>query len=555
MAKSFSRNFLSALLAATVAAQEVSQSGLRLEAARPMVAQAERAPAVMVATVHPLATEAALEILRKGGNAVDAAVAIAFVLGVVHPEAGNLGGSGYLMARMADGRTRVFDYGGDAPAATKPGMFANSRERQVGYKSAAVPGTPAGMGLAHARLGKLKWAEVLEPARRLAKNGFAASQRLELILKLQVPVMKQFSDSAKIFLHGSDQPLKQGEQVVQRDLADTISRMQRKGWKEFYTGETARRIAADFAASGGVMTADDLAVYEARESEPIEIRYRGYPVLVTPPSSSGGVALAAMLNTLDRFPIALGREGSAAVRHLQIEAMRVGFAARQRLIAGADHRELVTPAYAEQAAAGITLDRATPPVPRPAKAAPSGGYESPETTHFTVADAQGNIVTNTYTLSGFFGSQVIARGTGVLFNNHMSAFADSALKPRTRYSSTMTPTILLRKDGKPWAAFGTPGGATIPSTLMQIVVNLVDFRMALRDAVEFPRVHFGGVGAVDAEPAALVFDVAERLLGMGHKLNPNLRSQGDVNAVVVEEGTGWKQGWADGRRGGVVKGY
>jgi gamma-glutamyltranspeptidase/glutathione hydrolase len=533
--------------ALAVPAQETATSGLRIRAERPMVAQPERAPKAMVATVHEAATDAALAILRKGGNAIDAAVAIAFVLGVVHPEAGNLGGSGYLMARMADGREMVFDYGGDSPGAAKPGVFAKPEDQRAGYKSIAVPGTPAGMGLAHARLGKLKWRECLEPARKLAADGFPASQRLELILPLEVPVMKAFPDSAKVFLHGSDRPLKQGELVVQKDLAATIRRMQKQGWKEFYTGETAKRIAADMAANGGLITMEDLAVYEAREAKPLRVEYRGHPVLITPPSSSGGTALAVMLNTLNQFEMKLGMEGSAQARHLQVEAMRVGFGARSRLMAGTALDSLLAPEYAREAAASISVDRASPAV------AAAASSESLDTTHFTVVDPEGNIVTNTYTLSSFFGSKVVIRGTGVLMNNHMSAFQDRSLTPRQRYSSTMTPVILLRKDGTTWAAFGTPGAMTIPSTLLQVVTNLVDFKMSLRDAVEFPRVHFAGAN-VEAEPAALVFDAAEKLRSMGHKLNPNLRSQGDVNAVVIEEG-GWRQGWADGRRGGVVKGF
>lgn len=542
---------LALLLLLPLPAQEVSQSGLRLKAERPMVAQPERAPKAMAATVHPLATEAALSILRKGGNAVDAAVAVAFVLGVVHPEAGNLGGSGYLMARMADGKTTVFDYGGDAPGAANPKMFAARAEQQVGYKSIAVPGTPAGMGLAHSRLGRLKWADVLEPARRIAHDGFPASQRMELILKLQVPVMKSFPETAKILLHGSDQPVKQGELVVQKDLAATIRRMQKGGWKEFYQGETARRIAADMKAHGGYITMDDLGRYQAREAEPIRITYRGHPVLLTPPSSTGGTAVALQLRVLDSFPIRLGMEGSSEARHLQIEAMRIASRVRREMIGGKSPAEILSDAAVDEAARSISSEHAGRAA---APAEPDG--ESADTTHFTVADAEGNVVTNTYTLSGFYGSQVIAAGTGVLLNNHMSAFATADLKPYTRYSSTMTPTILLRKDGSLWAAFGTPGAATIPSTLAQVVMNLVDFKMSLRDAVEFPRLHFGGeTSGVAAEPAALVFDVAEKLKAMGHKLNPALRSQGDVNAILIEESTGWKQGWADGRRGGVVRGY
>ncbi|MCX6598847.1 MAG: gamma-glutamyltransferase [Acidobacteria bacterium] len=536
-------------------AQEQASSGLKLQAARPMVSQPERSPKAMVASVNPLATEAAIQIMKKGGNAVDAAVAIAFVLAVVHPEAGNMGGSGYMMVRMADGRTLVVNYGTNSPGAVKPGIFKTAQEATVGHRSITVPGTPAGMGLAHSKLGKLKWAEVLEPARKLAKDGHIASQRLELILKLEVPVMKKYPDSAKIFLHGTDQPIKQGELVIQRELGETLGRMQKKGWQEFYTGETGRLIAADVAANGGLLAAEDLKNYQAKEVEPIKLNYHGSPVLVTPPSSTGGPALAVMLNVLDQFDVKLGMEGSSAVRHLQAEAMRRGFAARQGLQAGdLTFEKMVSRQFAVDLASSIKLDKASP-LPR-LSTAPSGLQESPDTTHFTVADPFGNVVTNTYTLSGFFGSQVVIKGTGVLMNNHMTFFTGPKAAGNQRAGSTMTPTMLLRPDGSPWVAFGTPGALTIPSTLMQIVMNLVDFKMSLRDAVEFPRIHFaGGATGIDSEPAALVFDVAEKLRAMGHKLNPALRSQGDVNAVLLEEKDGWKQGWSDGRRGGMVKGY
>lgn len=534
----------------TVSAQEVSQSGLRLEAVRPMIAQPERAPKAMVATVNELATQAAIDIFKKGGNAVDAAVTVAFVLAVVHPEAGNLGGSGYMMVRAADGRATVFDYGVNTPAAAKPEMFKNATDRNVGYLSLGVPGTPAGMGLAHAKYGKLKWATVLEPARKLARDGFPAPQRMEIILRLQVPVMKKYPETAKIFLRGSDQPLRQGDPLIQRDLADTIARIQKRGWQEFYSGETARRMIADVAVNGGVLSADDLKNYAARENEPLRINYRGHPILLNPPSSAGGTAMAVMLNTLERFDLKLGMEGSALARHLQIEAMRLGFAARGRVVAGQPVEQFVSKEYAIEAAKSISLDRATAPPPAPL---PSSG-ESFDTTHFTIVDAQGTVVSNTYTLNGFFGSQVIPKGTGVLLNNYMNAATGANMRPGQRIFANMTPTIILRPDGSPWAAFGTPGAMTIPSTLMQIVVNLIDFKMSLRDAIEFPRIHYAGGASVDAEPAALVFDVAERLRLMGHRLNPALRSQGDVNAVVIED-KGWRQGWADGRRGGVVRGY
>ena len=552
----FVRTALVAILCACgLLAQEVSQSGRRLGGERPTVSQPARFRKAVVASVHELATDAGLAVLRKGGNAVDAAVAVGFVLAVVHPEAGNLGGSGYAVVRLPDGKVTAIDYLGEAPSGSAPGMFADPRkEAQVGYKSIIVPGTVAGLGLLHERYGRMKWSHCLEPARKLARDGFPASQRLELILKLQVPVMKPYPDSARIFLHGSDRPLQQDEPVLQRDLAATIARIQKSGSREFYQGRTARLIADDMRAGGGLITAEDLRRYQVREVDPVRVTYRGHPVLSMSPSSSGGLALAVMLNVLGNFELKIGEEGSAGARHLQVEAMRRGFAARRSAIADdfSTVGRVLSPARAAELAASIALDRATPPASQP-----SLETESNDTTHFTIVDAAGMVVSNTYTLSGFFGSQVVVRGTGVLMNNHMSAFFGSAaqkrLAPGRRYPSTMAPTLVLRPDGSPLLALGTPGAATIPSTLFQVIGNVIDFRMSVRDAIEFPRIHADS-GAVDAEPAALVFDVAERLRQMGHRINPQLRSQGDVQAVFFDR-DGWLVAWADGRRGGSVKGY
>ncbi len=306
------------VLLAPIAAQEVSQSGLGLQAPRPMVNQPERAPKAMIASANEIASQAGLSILRKGGNAVDAAVAVAFALAVVHPEAGNLGGGGYMLIHTAGGTARAIDYKETAPAAAHTGMFTSRLESTVGYKASAVPGTVAGMGLAHARFGKLPWKEVLEPARLLAENGFPASQRMELILALQAPVMKQFPESAKIFLHGSDQPLKQGELVKQPDLAATIARIQRNGWREFYEGETAHLIEEDMAAHNGTIRYADLKAYRALERDPVTGTFRGNRILSIPPSSSGGVTLIEMLNIFETFPAQLGMEGSSEQRHEMI---------------------------------------------------------------------------------------------------------------------------------------------------------------------------------------------------------------------------------------------
>jgi len=550
--------------AASLAAQEVSQSGLELKAPRPMVSEPERAAKAMIASANEIASRAGLDILRQGGNAVDAAVAVAFALAVVHPEAGNLGGGGYMMVRMADGTVRAFDYKEVAPALAHPGMFTGRLDSTVGYKASAVPGTVAGMGMAHARFGKLPWKTVLEPARRLAKNGFPASQRMEIILALQVPVMKQFPDSARVFLHGSDQPLKQGELVKQPDLAATIARIQKAGWREFYEGQTARLIDRDMAAHNGTISYDYLRGYKAIERDPVKGTFRGNQILSMPPSSSGGTTLIEMLNIFETFPAQLGREGSVEQRHYMIESMRRAF--RDRAASAGDPGFVTAPiemltskAHAQELAATIRPDHAT--VSAAAATGGDGAYESDDTTHFSVIDTAGNIVSNTYTLNSFYGSQVMAHGTSVLLNDIMSGFSNqpggrNEIKPGKRPVSSMTPTIVLHPDGSPWFALGSPGSATIPNTVFQVIVNIIDSKMSLRDAVEFPRIHHQGQpDRVDAEPAALIFDVAEKLQAFGHTINPRLRSQGDVHAVMVEEGTGWRLGWSDGRRGGRAVGY
>lgn len=557
---------LSLLLVSLLSSQEVSQSGLRLEAERAMVSQPERAPKAMVTTTNEHATQAGIAILKKGGNAVDAAVAVAFALAVVHPEAGNLGGGGYLMVRMADGRAKLIDYGARAPMASKEGIFPTPKDAATGYKSIAVPGTPDGMAMAHKMFGKLSWKEVLEPSRKLAKDGFPASQRIELILKLQVSVMKPYPETARIFLHGTDQPLKQGEIVKQPELAATIARIQKGGGREFYEGETAKRIAADMAANGGLITAADLKDYKAVAREPLTTTYRGYPILTSAPSSSGGMVIIEMLNIIENFLMPLGMEGSAAHRHIQVEAMKRAF--RDRLLYAGDpaYRDipvarLTSKAYAKSLADGISLTRATPSkelgeLPKDTEALIG---ESADTTHFTIVDGDGNIISNTYTLSGFYGSQVVVRGTGVLMGNIYGAFSNGGKKvlpAGARPASTMTPTIILDKANQPWFALGSPGGATIPNTLVEVIMNIIDFKMSLRDAIEYPRIHHQYLpDRIDAEPGAIAFETAQKLKEQGQILSLRYRSQGDVHAVMIEAQSGWRLGWSDGRRGGKVMGY
>ena len=352
-------------------------------------------------------------------------------LAVVHPEAGNLGGGGYMLIRMADGRSKVIDYKETAPAMAKPGIFKDRQESQVGYKASAVPGTVAGLAMAHQLFGTKPWRDLLEPARRYAKDGVPASQRIEIILALQVPIMKQFPETAKVFLHGSDKPLKQGELVVQSDLAETIARLQKNGWREFYEGETARRIAADMEAHGGTITYDDLKNYKAIPKDPLQGTYRGYPILTVTPSSRGGFTLLEMLNVLENFPMRLGMEGSSQAMHYEVEAMRRAYRDSDQYAADPGFFTvplgmLTSKERAKAWAAKIDPERATADKDLDATAPPEETHESPETTHFSIVDNDGNIVTNTYTLNGFYGSQVIPKGTGVLLNDIMSGFSTKA---------------------------------------------------------------------------------------------------------------------------------
>jgi gamma-glutamyltranspeptidase/glutathione hydrolase len=556
------------LLSQLAVSQEVSQSGLTLKAERPLIAQAERAKSGMVASVHEIASQVGVDIMKRGGNAVDAAVAVGFALAVVHPEAGNLGGGGYMLIRMADGRASAIDYKEMAPAAAGPGMYrGDEMGARVGYKASAVPGTVAGLALAHQKFGKLSWTQVLEPARKLAKNGFPASQRMELILALQVPVMKKFPETAKIFLHGTDQPLKQGELVKQPDLAATIQRIQKNGWREFYEGRTAELIAADMKANNGTITVDDLKAYKPIEREPIQGNYRGHPILAMGPSSSGGTAVLQMLNILENFQLGLGDEGSVKARHLHVEAARRAF--RDRAEFSGDPAffdiptvRLLSKEHAAELAKSISLESATP-LARNQSTPSGGGYESEDTTHFSVIDAAGNIVSNTYTLNSFYGSQVIAKGTGILLNDIMSGFNTSpnasgrnAVAARKRPVSSMSPVIVLNKDKSAWLALGSPGSQTIPNTVLQVITNMIDFKMSLRDAIEYPRIHHQNLpDRIDLEPGALVREVAEKMRSMGHTIGTASRSQGDVHAVAVEPGTNMRLGWSDGRRGGKAIGY
>jgi gamma-glutamyltranspeptidase/glutathione hydrolase len=540
----------------------------------------------MVASAHGLATAVGVDVLRRGGNAVDAAVAVALALAVVYPVAGNLGGGGFMVIRLADGRATAIDYREMAPAAAHRDMYLDAKgdlvadASTVGYRAAGVPGTPAGLALALEKYGSMKWTDLVEPARRLAEGGFTVDRREERFLESEADKLVKFADSAKIFLKNG-KPYREGETLRQPDLARTLERMQKRGPREFYEGETARLIAEDMRASGGLITLADLKSYRAKEREPLRGRYRGHEVITMPPPSSGGIVLLEMLQMLEKFDLAESGFGSSLTIHLQTEAMRRAFADRAEYLGDADFVDvpvarLLSPEYAAARAATIDPNRAsTSAEVGPGLAA--ARHESEQTTHFTVVDAAGNVVSNTYTLNLGYGSGVVARGTGVLLNNEMDDFAakpgtpnafglvqreSNAIAPGKRPLSSMTPTIVLDRDGQFWFALGSPGGPTIINCVLQVICNLVDFRMELQQAVDAPRVHHQWLpDRILIEPF-MPGDVKAGLERRGHQLHDRARIAdsprifiGDVHAVMVEPGTGVRLGASDSRNAGVAAGF
>jgi gamma-glutamyltranspeptidase / glutathione hydrolase len=547
----------------------------------------ERGRSGMVASTNGIASAIGVDVLKRGGNAVDAAVAVALALAVVHPAAGNLGGGGFMLVRLKDGRTTAIDYRETAPAAATRGMYLDAKgdlipdASTVGYLAAGVPGTPAGLDLALRSYGTMKWGDLVEPARRLAAEGFPVDHGTARSLRGSAADLSKFSDSRRIFLRDGTF-FEDGELLRQPELAATLERMQRLGPREFYEGETARMIAADMKANGGIITLDDLRGYTPKERVPLRGTYRGYEIITMPPPSSGGAVLLEMLNILERYDLGSLGFGSSQALHLEVEAMRRAYADRAEYMGDADFVKvpiegLISKEYAAERAA--TID----PVRASTSAAISAGKpqprESTETTHFTVVDAAGNVVSNTYTLNGSYGSAVTAKGTGVLLNNEMDDFAakpgapnlyglvqkeNNVVAPGKRPLSSMTPTIVL-KGGKVWFAVGSPGGGTIINTVLQVILNVIDFKMDIQEAVDAPKIHHQWLpDLVLFERNGMTRDVQEALTVRGYTVSDNLkpvgysttsRSFGDAHAIMIEEGTGVRLGASDARNAGKAIGY
>jgi gamma-glutamyltranspeptidase/glutathione hydrolase len=528
---------------------------------------AVKAEAGLVTTVEANATRIGANVLRKGGNAIDAAVAVAYALAVTHPSAGNIGGGGFMIVRRASGEVAVIDFRETAPAAaTAEKNKAMLDAGAGGYASAAVPGTVAGMSLALEKFGTRPLAELVAPAIALARKGHRLGARQGLVLSWTWNRLKK--DEAARAIYGHDKaPLKEGDVIRQRDLARTLEAIARQGPKAFYEGPIAEKIHQAMSAHGGLITAADLHAYKATIRAPLRFTYRGFTVDTMPPPSMGGIAFAETMLTLERIHAHEASRDSGQSLHLLIEASRRAYAERRLVGAdpdfmGPDVRDtliarLLGGAHLETWSPPLDRDLATPSTALPAVVV-DDAHESPETTHFSIVDVEGNAVSCTYTQSASFGSKIVIPGTGVLLGNAMGAFSErgvNALAPGKRMASSMTPTI-VSQNGKLVLVLGSPGGDTIPNTVTQVFRNLVDYGMTIDEAVAHPRIHHQYLpDTVRFEkghppPRAALDDLVRR----GHLLDPSPMPIGDANNILVDVSTGVAWGYADWREGGKAIG-
>ena len=555
-------------------------------------------PHAIVASVHELASRAGVEMLRSGGNAIDAAVATGFALAVVHPQAGNLGGGGFLLLRNATGETHFIDFREKAPAAATANMYLDAQgnvipesskdSSVVGYKSIGVPGSVAGLVYAEKQYGKLSIEKVMAPAIKFARDGFPLAYEDAQDLK-DDEYLAQFPESKRIFLRDGNH-YRPGELFKQPELARTLERLA-KDPDTFYHGAMARELAAAIRKGGGLVTAADLAAYEVKEREPIRGSYRGYDIISAPPPSSGGVALVEILNILEGYDLAKSGNRSADAIHLEAEAFRRAFYDRADFMGDPDFAkvpvaQLIDKKYAaawrdsiDPNHASVSTDLKRPSIfselERVAQSRSTArAIREPEnTTHYSVVDAEGNAVSVTTTLNDAFGSRVTAEGLGFLLNDEMDDFAAkqgvpniygliqgpaNAIGPGKRPLSAMTPTIVLRKDalkdGKLFLVLGSPGGPTIITTVANVLIGVVDFSLDIEEAVNAPRFHHQWLPDQILVEDRLSPDTMNILRSKGHKLKVE-HFWGDGECIMIDPKTGERLGASDGRNNGKAVGY
>ena len=553
----------------------------------PFAADAEPVTATegMVATTDAYASQVGLDILAAGGNAVDAAVGTGLALAVVNPEAGNLGGGGFMMVRLADGGVFAQDHREKAPMAATRDMYldeeGNVTDRStVGHLAAGVPGTVAGLWDAHARFGTLPWADVVQPSIDLA-NGFEVTVRLVSTLEAAQNGIRAFPASARVFLPGGEVPAV-ADTFSQPDLAAVLTRLRDQGPDDFYRGETAALIAAEMERGGGVITLEDLDRYTTVWRDPVAFEYRGHTVHSMPPPSSGGLTMAAIANLVERWDLGAMGWNSAEAIHVMAESFRRAYADRNEYLADPDFVELpadefLSESYADSRAATISLDRATPS----AEVNPGidAFLDESHTTHYSVVDGAGNAVAVTTSVNSWYGGKVVVDGAGFFLNNTMDDFAAkpgtpnqfglvqgerNAVGPEKRMLSAMSPTIVEDPDGDLLLITGTPGGATIITTVLQSIFNVVDHGMNVVQAVHAPRVHHQHLpDLVFHEHRGLSAATAEALETLGHTVRerdpgpPDAYFTGGMSGdvqLIMAMPDGTYTGWSDPRRGGRTVG-
>ncbi len=504
----------------------------------------------MVVSQNSIATGVGQAILARGGNAVDAAVAVGFTLAVTLPRAGNLGGSGFMLAHMAaENKTVALDYRSVAPLTASVERFSkadgsmNWDRLTFGPMAPGVPGTVAAMYQAWQQFGSLPWQDLLSPAQQLAGDGFEVGHDLAHVLNMAEAVLKYHS-SGSAYLKADGQPWVAGDLLVQQDLAWSIRQIMENGADAFYQGELAKRIIKAFEKDGGIISLDDLKAYKVKERTPVKTSYRDKQVLSMPPVSGGGVTLLQMLNMLEHFPVTGQGAGSAKNLHLLAEVMKRAAANRRSLLGDPDFVKVFVEGYiskdlAKKMAADIDTEQASDV--KTIKAEPVERYESRNTTQFSVMDRFGNAVSNTYTLGYSFGSGYVAKGTGILFDNQMRNFSyrsDSnhmnALAPGKRMLSTMTPTIVLGEDGKVLLVTGTPGGSRIINVVLQVLVNVIDHGMNIAEATDQPRIHQGWRSQTLSIEKGMNSEVIGILKSMGHEVKL-AQTMGSTQSIIWQD--------------------
>jgi gamma-glutamyltranspeptidase/glutathione hydrolase len=530
----------------------------------------------MVVSASPIASDVGVSILKKGGNAIDAAVAVGFALAVTYPAAGNLGGGGFIVLHLSDGSNTTFDFREMAPIASKENMFIDSlgnydpNSSQYGWKSSGVPGTVHGLITAHQKYGSLPLKDLIEPAIDLAENGFVLTYDMVNSINYYYDDFIKYESSKRIFTNNGNK-FSEGDLFIQKDLANTLKAIRDNGIDGFYKMEIARKFIEESNKNDGIFSLYDLDQYSTIERTPVIGTYRGYQIISMAPPSSGGICLIQSLNVLENYSFNKADWGSSRYFHLLVETLKRVYADRSFHMGDADFYPvpiefLTSKKYAQNIANSITENA----LPSEMISATNLKYkESEETTHYSIADGFGNAVAVTYTLNSSYGNKIVVDGLGFLLNNEMDDFSSkpgvpnqfgligsdaNSIQPRKRMLSSMTPTIVL-KDGKPFMLIGSPGGSTIITQVLQTIQNVIDFDMNIYDAIDAPRIHHQWLpDEIYHEPFGMSPDTKQRLIEIGHKFG-SVRSLGRMEGIIIDSKEKIFYGTSDPRAYGKAVGY